>query len=143
MKVEELVKSTLEDYAAAYCAKDLDALMHVFEDSDDISIIGTGADELCAGREQVKAVFLRNFSEATAKQFEWHWFHLNVSNDQAVVAITLTIHLEYQGQDLSMPIRWTVALKKDSGRWVWLHRHASAAASNQDEGQAYPKNSNN
>ncbi len=142
MSEEDSVKSTLEDYAMAYCAKDIDALMHVFEDSDDISLIGTGADELCAGRAAVKDVFLRNFAEATASQFEWHWSHINVSNNQAVVAITLTIHLEYQGQELNVPLRWTVVLKKDSGRWVWLHRHASSPASGQNEGQAYPKNNN-
>jgi hypothetical protein len=55
------------------------------------------------------------------------------------VAITLTIHLENQGEYLKVPIRWTVALKKDKGRWGWIHRHASAAASSQDEGTAYPK----
>jgi len=142
MNDEESVKSTLDDYSAAWCATNIGGRMHVFKDSDAISLIGTGADELCAGREAVKEVFLRNFGEATANQFEWHWSHINVSNDHAVVAITLTIHLEYQGQELKVPLRWTVALKKDNGRWVWLHRHASSAASGQDEGQAYPKDNN-
>ena len=136
---EEAIMATLEDYASAYCDKDIDALMSVFVDSDDISLIGTGSDELCGGREAVQNVFLRNFEEATAQQFEWHWPHIIISGDCAVVAITLTIHLEYQGKDLEVPIRWTVALKKDQGRWGWLHRHASSAASSQDEGAAYPK----
>ena len=139
---KEAIMKTLEDYAAAYCAKDIDSLMRVFVDGDDISLIGTGGDELCGGRDAVKKVFLRNFEEATAHQFEWHWSHIIVSGDCAVVAISLTIHLEYQGDDLMVPVRWTVALKKDRGRWAWLHRHASAAASGQDEGQAYPKDRN-
>ena len=133
------IMATLEDYATAYCAKDIDALMQVFADGEDISLIGTGGDELCGGREAVKKVFSRNFEEATAYQFEWHWSHIIVSNDHAAVAITLTIHLEYQGKDLKVPVRWTVALKKDRGRWAWLHRHASSVASSQDEGQAYPR----
>lgn len=136
---EEAIMATLEDYATAYCAKDIDALMDIFVDSDDISLIGTGADELCEGRAAVRKVFLRNFEEATAYQFEWHWSHITVSGDHAVVAINLTIHLNYQGRDLKVPVRWTVALRKDHGRWIWLHRHASAAANSQDEGQAYPK----
>jgi ketosteroid isomerase-like protein len=139
MEEKQSIMATLEHYAAAYCAKDIDALMHVFVDGEDISLIGTGGDELCGGREAVKNVFIRNFEEATANQFEWHWSHITVSSDHAVVAITLTIHLEYQGNDLKVPVRWTVALKKDRGRWAWLHRHASSAASGQDEGQAYPK----
>jgi len=138
MTEEQEIKSTLEDYAKAYCAKDIESLMHVFEDSDDISVIGTGADELCEGRGAVKDLFLRNFAEATANEFEWQWSTINISNDYAVVAIALTIHLEYQGNTLEIPIRWSVALRK-THRWVWLHRHASSPASNQDEGQAYPQ----
>lgn len=136
---KEKIMATLEDYASAYCDKDIDSLMKVFIESDDISLIGTGRDELCGGREAVRRVFLRNFEEATAQQFEWHWSHVIVSGDCAVVAITLTIHLKYQDDDLKVPVRWTVALKKDQGRWCWLHRHASSAASSQDEGAAYPK----
>ena len=136
---KEAIMATLESYASAYCEKDIDALMKVFVDSEEISLIGTGGDELCGGRDAVKKVFLRNFEEATAEQFEWHWSHIIVSGDCAVVAITLTIHLIYQGEDLKVPVRWTVALKKDQGRWAWLHRHASSAASDQDEGAAYPK----
>lgn len=133
------IMATLEDYATAYCAKDIDALMNVFVDGEGISLIGSGGDELCAGREAVKNVFIRNFEEATAHQFQWHWSHIIISKDHAIVAITLIIHLEYQGNDLKVPIRWTVVLVKDQGRWAWLHRHASSAASSQDEGQAYPK----
>lgn len=136
---EKAILATLEHYATAYCSKDIDALMLVFDDDDGISIIGTGADELCAGKKEVKALFLRNFSEASARRFEWHWSHVNLSGDLAVVATTLSIHLDYQGQELTVPIRWTVALKKDNDRWVWVHRHASVASSDQDEGQAYPK----
>jgi len=139
MDEEQSIMATLEDYATAYCAKDIDALMNVFVDGEGISLIGTGGDELCGDREAVKNVFIRNFEEASAHQFEWHWSHIIVSNDHAVVAISLTIHLDYQGNDLKVPLRWTVALKKEQGRWAWLHRHASSAASGQEEGQAYPK----
>jgi len=138
MTEEQAIKSTLDAYANAYCAKDIDALMHVFEDSDDISVIGTGADELCSGRSDVKALFLRNFAEAAAKEFEWQWSNIIISDNHAVVAISLVIHLEYQGRNLEIPIRWSVALRK-SQQWKWLHRHASSPAANQDEGQAYPK----
>ena len=89
MKEEnQSIMATLEDNATAYCAKDIDALLHVFVDGDDISLIGTGGDELCGGREAVKKVFNRDFEEATAYQFDWHWSYIIVSNDHAVVAIT-------------------------------------------------------
>jgi ketosteroid isomerase-like protein len=133
------IKSTLEDYKNAYCSKDIEAMMSVFDDSENISVIGTGADELCVGQNEVRDLFLRNFEEATATRFEWDWLDVRISGNHAVVSVTLTIHLEYKGNKLKVPIRWTVVLKNKNGKWVWIHRNASMAASNQDDGQAYPK----
>jgi ketosteroid isomerase-like protein len=140
MGQEEELLATLDAYADAYCAKDADRLMGLFDAGDDISVIGTGGDELCSGRGQVRALFERNFAEATAREFEWHWRHVTVAGDTGVVATTLTIHLDLEGEPLQVPIRWTVALRQTEDGWVWLHRHASSAAGSQDDGQAYPTN---
>ena len=137
----EAILATLEEYAEAYCAKDIDRLMALFGDGDDISLIGTGADELCAGQSEIKDLFLRNFSEATARRFQWHWKHVIPTGNSAVVAITLTIHLDTQDGPIQVPVRWTVALARQSGRWRWLHRHASSAANSQERGTAYPTGS--
>jgi len=134
----DAVMDTLEEYADAYCAKDLDRLMAIFVDGEGISLIGTGADELCSGRAQVAGVFERNFRDATAKQFVWKWKDIAVHGRSATVAVTLDIHLECDGQNLTVPIRWTVSLVKIGTSWKWVHRHASSAASSQGEGTAYP-----
>jgi ketosteroid isomerase-like protein len=135
----EAVLATLDEYARTYCAKDIDGLMAVFDERGNISVIGTGADEICVGRDQVKELFLRNFSEAKANRFEWHWKDISIMNDHAVVAVKLSIHLDISGNALQVPVRWTVVLRRQNGHWVWLHRHASIAASGQSEGQAYPQ----
>ena len=72
MSEESEVLATLDAYADAYCAKDTDVLMALFDTGDDISVIGTGADELCAGRSEIRDLFERNFAAATAHRFEWH-----------------------------------------------------------------------
>jgi ketosteroid isomerase-like protein len=138
---EKEIQKTLEDYARAYCAKDIDALMQVFDDTDNISVIGTGANELCVGQEAIRELFLRNFRDASAKHFEWGWIDTRISGKQAVVSVKFTLHLEYEGKELKVSLRWTVVLRDEGNRWVWVHRHASTAAENQEEGQAYPKES--
>jgi len=138
MTDEEAVLATLDEYAEAYCAKDADRLMALFRESDDISLIGTGADELCVGPAQIRAVMERNFAEATAKKFNWHWRQVTLAGDSAVVAMSLTIDLETDEGPVHIPLRWTVSLERISGRWRWLHRHASSAAGSQDDGAAYP-----
>jgi len=134
------IKNTLKAYAKAYCSKDINDMMQIFDDSDNISVIGTGADEYCVGKEEVRKLFIRNFAAATAHKFEWDWIDVRISENHAVVSVTLRIHLEYQNKQITVPIRWTVVLKYKNNRWVWIHRNASVAASNQDEGQAYPNN---
>ncbi len=138
MDDRDAVLATLEEYAAAYCTKDLKRLMAIFVDGEDISLIGTGADELCSGREAVASVFECNFRDATATQFEWQWKDIAIHGETAIVAITLNIHLIIEGESLVVPVRWTVSLVKSDARWKWVHRHASAAAGSQEEGSAYP-----
>lgn len=65
----------------------------VFVDGEGISAIGAGADERCTGRTAVRALLQRNFDEATAERFEWHWREVMGLPRFAVGAATLTIHL--------------------------------------------------
>lgn len=137
MSAEMEIKATFEDYATAYCAKDINALLHVFDSSNAISVIGTGNEELCVGQRSVKDLFLKNFSEATATQFEWGWSDMIIFHDHAVVAQSLVIHLNIEGDCIQLPVRWSVFLHK-ADRWVWVHRHASTAAISQGINKAYP-----
>jgi len=144
MNDRDAVLETLEDYATAYCAKDVDALMRVFDDSDEITLIGTGSSEnLRVGKEEVKDVFVRNFRDATAKEFIYGQKHIYINENAAVVSIVLTLKLEIDGDAVSVPLRWTVSLikqnaDKPNGRWVWVHRHASTPAAGQNDDSAYP-----
>jgi uncharacterized protein (TIGR02246 family) len=117
MVTDDAVLATFERYADAYCAKDTDALMELFDPSGDISLIGTGADELCTGHQQIRSVFNRNFADATATRFEWHWRQVTQRDDTAVVAATLTIHLLIDNHPMQAPVRWTVALHHDGTEW--------------------------
>ncbi|MEP3333579.1 nuclear transport factor 2 family protein [Sedimentitalea sp.] len=134
----ERILATLDEYAEAYCAKDLDRLMRVFAEGEGVSLIGTGSDELCSGRQAIAAIFSRNFNEATAKRFEWGWMDVAIHCNAATVANTLVIHLTIDDEAIVVPLRWTVSLVRVGDDWKWVHRHASSAANSQDDGTAYP-----
>lgn len=138
MNDKDAVLATLGEYASAYCAKDVARLMALFVDGEEISLIGTGGDELCSGRAAIAEVFARNFRDATATEFEWGWTDVAIHGSAATVAIALKIHLTVGTEQMVVPIRWTVSLVKIGAGWRWMHRHASAAAGSQDEGSAYP-----
>ena len=65
--------------------------MALFDDGDDISVIGTGQDELGSGQSSVRGLFERNFAEATATDFAWHWTLVTVRGDTAAVAASLRV----------------------------------------------------
>ncbi|GAD66954.1 nuclear transport factor 2 family protein [Vibrio proteolyticus] len=91
--------------------------MSVFDPSGNISVIGTGEDELFSGAPGVRELFQRNFSEATASKFEWGWYDIVISSGCVVVSQCLTIYLNTEGGEISVPVRWTVVLKKVE-RWL-------------------------
>lgn len=135
----ERVLATLDEYGEAYCAKDLERLMALFVPGEEISLIGTGSDELCSGRSAIASIFSRNFSEASANSFEWGWKDVAIHGNAATVAISLVIHLTIDDAAIAVPLRWTVSLVRIGEDWKWVHRHASSAANSQDAGTAYPK----
>lgn len=132
------ILATLDEYAAAYCAKDIDRMMNLFDPGDEISVIGTGADELCSGRSAVRQLFVRNFAEATALQFRWGWRHLTVLDDFAMLAQLVELQIRVDGDVRIIPLRWTIGLVCRADGWRWLHRNASVAAGGQSDDQAYP-----
>ncbi len=138
MTDQDLVLATLEEYAEAYCAKDLDRLMSIFVDGEAVSLIGTGSDEFCSGNRAVAAVFERNFRDATATRFAWGRQDIAIHGNSATVATEVDIHLKIEGEEIVVPVRWTVSLVLTATGWKWVHRHASAAASSQEIGAAYP-----
>ena len=138
MTDDERVLATLDEYADAYCAKDLDRLMAIFIAGDDVSFIGTGGDELCSGRDEIYSVFSRNFNEASATRFQWGWKDVAIHGDAATVAISLVIYMTTDVEAIEVPLRWTVSLVRVGEEWKWVHRHASSAAISQEAGTAYP-----
>ena len=142
MTEQDLVLATLEEYAEAYCAKDIDRLMAIFVDGESISLIGTGSDELCSGNEAIIAIFQRNFRDATATSSEWGWKNIAIHGDSATIAIALNIHLKIDDEALVVPVRWTVSLAMTEAGWKRVYRHASAAADSQQQGSAYPTGTN-
>jgi len=77
MSDEQNILATLEEYAAAYCSKDTDRLMALFDDGDDITLIGIGADELCAGRADVP---IRWTVSLVRQGGTWRWLHRHASS---------------------------------------------------------------
>ena len=140
---ERAVLATLDLHAERYGAKDVEGVTDLFADDPDVLLIGTGADERWLGKGQIRHQFVRNFAEAERTRFEWRSRHVAAAGDAAWVAADAVVHVTVEGEERSIPIRFTVVLERRAGAWVWLHRHASVAAGGQPSGAAYPVTTEN
>lgn len=136
---EAAVLETLDRYAERYGAKDVDGVTELFADDADVLLVGTGADERWLGRDEVRRQFERNFAEAERTRFEWVSRHVAAAGDAAWVSAEAVVHVLVDGDERSIPIRFSVVLEQRDGEWVWLHRHASVGAGGQQAGTAYPE----
>lgn len=137
-EAERAVLETLDRYAERYGAKDVDGVTELFADDADVLLVGTGADERWLGRDEVRRQFERNFAEAEQTRFEWVSRHVAAAGDAAWVSAEAVVHVNVDGDERSIPIRFSVVLEQRDGAWVWLHRHASVGAGGQAAGTAYP-----
>ena len=138
MTERDTILATLDEYAQAYCTKDIDRMMSLFVQGNDISVIGTGSDEMCSGPSDIRRLFERNFADASATGFSWGWHHVTIADDFALIATQVSLEIDTDGAKVNLPLRWTVALAKRRDGWKWLHRNASVAAGMQRAGDAYP-----
>ena len=139
MDDKEKILNTLEHYQDAYNAKDLDRLMTLFGGECEPGVIGTGGDEYLFGRDAVRGLFARNFAETDEVDYGWGDRHVDVLADFAWVQARATVSGRVGEKRFNVPLRWTIVLAEQDGRWRWLHRHSSVAASAQKEGVSYPK----
>lgn len=135
---KQAVLATLDRYSQLYAAHDVDGIIALFAPDADTVVIGTGADERYLGLDAIRGLFQRNFAESDTADVKWTWRHVVIVGSAAWVAAEADIHVRPSGVETIVPVRWTVIMEKRGERWLWLHRHASVAASGQAMGKAYP-----
>jgi uncharacterized protein (TIGR02246 family) len=127
----------LDEFAAAYTAMDADAVARFFTADPDLVMVGTGADEIRIGPEQVREQIGRDLSQAD--RIELHLGDLNISGrgDVAWVFAQPEVTATVGGDQLRMPLRMTLVLVQDNGEWRIHSGHLSAALAEQPEGQSF------
>jgi uncharacterized protein (TIGR02246 family) len=134
---EAAIRKVLDEFAAAYTARDADAVLRHFTDDPDGVLVGTGADEVRIGPDQFREQIERDLSQAD--RVELHLGDIKVSGRGDVAwafaapVVTVTV-----GQDhIRMPVRMTVVLVQESGEWRIHSGHLSVAHAEQEVGDSF------
>ncbi|HET9476575.1 MAG TPA: adenylate/guanylate cyclase domain-containing protein [Dehalococcoidia bacterium] len=138
-KTEAEVIAVLERLAEAYNSRDGDAVMAVYADDADLVLFGSGVDERCIGRREVRAQFERDMAQSESAEMKRTWASVSASGPVAWAACEYMASWRAGGQSGVIPlVRWTVVMERRQGRWLIVHMHVAIPPSEQAEGQSWP-----
>jgi uncharacterized protein (TIGR02246 family) len=137
---EETAREILEaidEAAQAFRERDIDRFMDIYAPDPDVIIIGTGKDEKCVGREEIKRTIERAWSQSDSAYFKIGWRSISSAGNVAWVAADATVHVEIKGRVLVEDLRFTFVYEKRGDRWLIVHSHDSLPAAGQEEGESF------
>ena len=138
-KTEAAVMSIMNRLFEAYMSRDMDSALSCHTPDPDLVAIGTGVDEKSLGLNEVRGHLERDLAQSEAVSIELGWSRVSAAGSVAWVAGDAIIHAKVSGQEISFPGRFTAVLEQRKGRWFIMQRHFSMPASEQAEGESFPK----
>lgn len=130
-EIAELVHSLV----GAYTAKELDQAVELF--TDDAMVVGTGADELRFGRDEIRAQIERDMSQADALRATVDGIRIVSRGDAAWLFAHMTAEVTIGEESLVMEMRFTSAAVRTDVGWRLCQAHFSVPSAAQAEGESF------
>jgi ketosteroid isomerase-like protein len=100
--------------------KDLRTIMTIYDDSDDIIVVGSDSGEVFVGRERVKTFMKIIASMPFVFSFEMNQVLINSSQNTAWVFVDgFMVHTRTNGKVSKVPYRITAVMVKRDNEWKW------------------------
>ncbi len=137
-QIEAEIKALVDDMWRAYARKDLEACMRYYTSDPDLIAIGTGADELRLGPDELKRSLERDFQQVEDVEVTVEWLRLSAAGDVAWSAANVQMLATIGNQQATLPCRMTNVYEKRDGTWRIMLSHLSLPATEQEPGQSWP-----
>ncbi|MFQ5451631.1 MAG: nuclear transport factor 2 family protein [Nitrospinaceae bacterium] len=119
------IQSVLDQFQESYGRKDVRTLLDLFVPDPDVTVIGTGVDEMRTGREEIKTQLERDFCQSD---------HLSLAFDNVIVsqlgpvcwvAGDSRVDFTVQGRERQVSLRFSAVLENRKGPWLFVQIHFS------------------
>ncbi|HON19004.1 MAG TPA: ATP-binding protein [Salinivirgaceae bacterium] len=137
--LEQEVFDAYMTYFSAYARRDWNTVKSMFH--PEITVIGTGIDEIKLTPKDIADTYNREFEQAPIlSNFNITSYHVQLlSDDTALIILTCDMDFSTPEQIYHVPDNRTTALmKKVDNSWKIYHAHWSQPAPGQDEGESIP-----
>jgi len=132
------VMNVMNQFAEAFAKRDLDAALSLFAPDPDVVFIGTGGDEKCIGLDEIKTLFVRDFSQFKDASLKIGWHSVSAAGSVAWVVADLILRANTGSREINLQARSTAVLARRGDRWLIVQSHSSLPAAGQKEGEAFP-----
>ena len=132
------IKALVDDMWKEYARKNLEACMRYWTSDPDLVAIGTGADELRLGPDELKHSLERDFQQAEDIEITMEWLRLSAAGNVAWSAANVQMSATVGNQRTTLPCRLTNVFEKRDGTWRIKLLHLSLLATEQESGQSWP-----
>ena len=137
-KTDAEVKSAIAALADHYEKRNLPGLATCFAPDDDVTLIGTGADERRVGRAQIEAQASRDWQQTDAAAMRFDTITVSAAGDIAWATTDAAFEIKVGPQDIRLPARVTFVLERRNSAWLIVQCHCSVPFAGQDAGQSVP-----
>jgi ketosteroid isomerase-like protein len=138
-QTEAEIKALVEDVWKEYARKDIDACLGLWTSDPDLVAIGTGADELRLGPEELRRGLRRDFEQAENIEITTEWLRISAAGNVAWSAANVRLTATVGGDTASLLCRLTNVYEKRNGTWRIMLLHLSLPAAEQESGHSWPK----
>lgn len=133
-KLEDII----EGYWIAYEQRNVDKIKKFLPDDGEILFIGTGKDERVESIDEYIKATERDFAQSEKLTVELRNFNADSAGSVAWVAADIDAKVTLGGKTHPLFIRFTAALERIDGSWLFRQMHLSFPAEGQKEGESFP-----
>ena len=132
----EIIRA-IDEAAEAFEQRDMARFLDLFAPDADVVMYGTGRDEKCLGREEIRRAFERAWAQSESASFQLGWRSISSAGPVAWVAADATVRVEVEGRVLTEDLRITFVFERRDDRWLCVQSHDSLPAAGQEEGRSF------
>jgi hypothetical protein len=137
-EIAAAIQTTLDRYLTGYTQRNMALLLSAFAPDPDVTIWGTGKDELIVGRAAIQREIERDWSQSDEIHWEWEPIAASVAGNVAWIRTQGEIYARMGSIRIYMPTRITAVLELRDGTWLIQQMHLSVPAQGQTEGESFP-----
>ena len=137
-QTEAEIRALVENVWREYARKDVNACMNLWTSDPDLVAIGTRADELRLGPEELRLGLSRDFEQAENIDTAIEWLRISAAGNVAWSAANMRLTASVNGETATLQCRLSNVYERRNGTWRITLLHLSPPALEQESGHSWP-----